>query len=38
MPDGFIPARGGYRKLISYRKAQIVYAAAARFCARFVGR
>ena len=31
MSDGFIPAHGGYRKLLSYRKAEIVYDATVRF-------
>ncbi len=35
MPDGFIPAHGGYRDLLSYRKAAIVYDATVRFCERF---
>src|SRR5512145_3067143 len=31
----FIPAHGGYQKLLSYRKAEIVYDATVRFCDRF---
>ena len=36
MADGFIPAHGGYRDLLSYRKAVIVYDATVRFCKRFL--
>jgi four helix bundle suffix protein len=38
MPEGFIPAHGGYRKLLSYQRAEIVYDATVRFCARFMDR
>lgn len=38
MGDGFIPPHGGYRDLLSYRKAEIVYDATVRFCARFLDR
>lgn len=38
MPEGFIPPHGGYRKLLSYQRAEIVYDATVRFCARFVDR
>lgn len=38
MPAGFIPAHGGYRKLLSYQRAEIVYDATVRFCARFMDR
>lgn len=34
--DGFIPPHGGYLKLHSYRKAEIVYDATVHFCARFL--
>jgi len=34
--EGFIPAHGGYRKLLSYQKAEIVYDATVRFCERFL--
>jgi four helix bundle suffix protein len=34
--DGFIPAHGQYRTLLSYRKAEIVYDITVRFCARFL--
>lgn len=36
MTDGFIPAHGGYRNLLSYQKAEIVYDATVRFCKRFL--
>ena len=36
--DGFIPAHGGYRKLRSYQKAQIVFDATIFFCARFLNK
>ncbi len=35
---GFIPAHGGYRNLLSYRKAVIVYDATLCFCGRFLER
>ena len=38
MSDGFIPAHGGYKDLLSYRKAVIVYDATFRFCARFLDK
>jgi four helix bundle suffix protein len=38
MPQGFIPAHGGHRKLLSYQRAEIVYDATVRFCARFMDR
>jgi len=33
---GFIPLHGGYRNLISYQKAQIVYDGTVKFCARLL--
>lgn len=36
--DGFIPAHGGYKKLRSYQKAQIVFDATVFFCRRFLDR
>ena len=36
--SGFIPPHGGYRNLLSYQRAEIVYDATVRFCARFLGR
>jgi len=38
MTEGFIPPHGGYRRLLSYRKAEIVYDATVHFCDRFVDR
>jgi four helix bundle suffix protein len=38
MADGFIPPHGGYRKLLSYRKAEIVYDGTVSFCDRFIDR
>lgn len=34
--DGFIPPHGGYRNLLSYQKAEIVFDATVCFCARFL--
>lgn len=38
MTAGFIPAHGGYKKLLSYQKAQIVYDATVYFCDRFLSK
>lgn len=38
MSDGFIPKHGGYKKLLSYQKAEIVYDATVRFCERFIDK
>ena len=38
MTERFIPPHGGYQKLLSYRKAEIVYDATVRFCDRFFDR
>jgi four helix bundle suffix protein len=38
MPEGFIPAHGGYEELLSFRKARIVYDATVFFCDGFVGK
>jgi four helix bundle suffix protein len=35
---GFIPPHGGYEKLLSYQKSQIIYDATVRFCDRFIDR
>ncbi|MFA6724875.1 MAG: four helix bundle protein [Lentisphaeria bacterium] len=32
MSEKFIPQSGGYRRLISYQKAEIIYEATVRFC------
>jgi four helix bundle suffix protein len=36
--SGFILAHGHYRKLLSYRKAEIIYDLTYRFCSRFLER
>jgi len=38
MSQGFIPPHGGYKKLLSYQKAEIVYDATVYFCDRFIDR
>ena len=38
MSDGFIPTHGGYKKLLSYRKAEIVYDATVYSCDRFIDK
>jgi four helix bundle suffix protein len=38
MTDGFIPPHGGYQNLLSYRKAEIVYDATVKFCAKYLDR
>jgi four helix bundle protein len=38
MPEGFIPPHGGYQKLLSYQKAEIVYDATVSFCQRFLDK
>lgn len=38
MGNGFIPKHGGYEKLLSYRKAEVVYDATVWFCDRFVDK
>ncbi len=38
MTEGFIPTHGGYRMLLSYQRAEIVYDATVHFCARFFKR
>lgn len=37
-PAGFIPPHGGYEKLYSYPKTQIIYVATVRFCERFIDK
>ena len=34
MTQGFIPAHGGYRRLLSYQRAEVVYDATVHFCKR----
>jgi len=36
--NGLIPPHGGYRKLVSYQMAEIVYDATAKFCSRFIDK
>jgi hypothetical protein len=38
VPGGFIPPHGGYAKLYSFQKAQIVYDATVHFCDKFIAR
>jgi hypothetical protein len=38
MSDGFIPNHGGYKKLLSYQKAEIVYDATVYFCDPFIDK
>ncbi|MEW5768164.1 MAG: four helix bundle suffix domain-containing protein [bacterium] len=38
MTERFIPPHGGYQKLLSYQKAQIVYDATIHFCTRFLNK
>jgi hypothetical protein len=38
MADGFIPPHGGYAKLLSLQKSEIVYDATVYFCDRFLER
>lgn len=35
MTERFIPPHGGYKTLLSYQKAEIIYDATVRFCDRF---
>lgn len=35
MAEHFIPPHGGYARLLSYRKAEIIYNATVYFCDRF---
>ncbi len=38
MTEGFIPPHGGYRRLLSYQRAEVVYDATVRFCERCFAR
>lgn len=38
MSEGFIPPHGGYQKLLSYQKSEIVYDATVYFCDHFIDR
>jgi four helix bundle suffix protein len=35
---GFLPKRGNYRALLTYRKAEVIYDPTFRFCERFLSR
>jgi four helix bundle suffix protein len=37
-PEPLVPAHGGYRRLISFQVAQLVYDVTVRFCDRYVER
>jgi hypothetical protein len=34
-PDGFIPKHGGYKSLITYQKAEIIYDGTYHFCKKY---
>ena len=36
MTEHFIPPHGGYKNLLSYQKAEIIYDATVHFCSRFI--
>lgn len=36
MAEGFIPKHGGYKSLLSYKKAEIIFDATHHFCNRFI--
>ena len=38
MAEGFIPKHGGYRNLLSYQRAEVVYDATVLFCERYLDR
>ncbi|MFI5202293.1 MAG: hypothetical protein ACHQNE_07890 [Candidatus Kapaibacterium sp.] len=38
MAEKFIPPHGGYKNLLSYQKAEIVYDATTHFCERFLNK
>jgi four helix bundle protein len=38
MTQSFLPPHGGYRRLLTYRKAEIIFDATVNFCRRFVDR
>jgi four helix bundle suffix protein len=38
MAQGFIPPHGGYRELLSFRKARIIFDGTCLFCRRFLDR
>jgi four helix bundle protein len=38
MTEGFIPPHGGYQKLLSYQRAEVVYDATVKFCADLLNK
>lgn len=38
MSEGFIPRHGGYKRLLSFQKTEIVYDATVSFCDRFIDK
>ncbi len=38
MPDPLIPTHGGYRNLVSFQVAQLVYDVTVRFCDRYISK
>jgi four helix bundle suffix protein len=38
MSETFIPKHGGYKRLLSYQRAEVVYDATVRFCGRYLDR
>ncbi len=34
--DGFIPQHGGYKKLLTFKKAEIIYDGTVYFCNKFL--
>ena len=38
MSQGFVPPRGGYKNLLSFRKARIIYDGTVLFCRRFLDK
>jgi four helix bundle protein len=36
MPESLVPKHGGYRKLLSFQKAQLIYDVTVQFCGRYV--
>jgi four helix bundle protein len=37
-PPGFMPPHGGYRTLLGYQKAEVIYDLTFRFCQRFLAK
>jgi len=38
VPQNFIPPHGGYKELLSFQKARIVYDGTVKFCERFLNK